>query len=111
MENAYYGRTNLVNAENKVMKATVRSLSGMLRTGWELHETEPDDGSDGLVAVAKVNGETIRCLLEPQGSNWGASIEAQDVVLTGGFIIGGHVMTPEVAARHIAKGREEAVDL
>jgi hypothetical protein len=55
--------------------------------------------------VAKVNGETIRCLLEPQGSNWGASIEAQDVVLTGGFIVGGHVMTPEVAARHIAEAR------
>ncbi len=89
------------------MKATVETVRGMLRSGWELRGTELRDDSDGLVAVAKVNGETIRCLLEPQGSNWAASIEAQDVVLTGGFIIAGHVMTPEVAAWHITKAREK----
>jgi hypothetical protein len=100
-----------VNTESKVMKATVESLNGMLRTGWELRGTDPDGDSDGLVAVAEVDGETIRCLLEPQGSNWAASIETQDVVLTGGFIITGHVMSPEAAARHIAKAREKAVDL
>lgn len=98
-----------MDTESNVMKATVETLSGMLRTGWELRRTEPGDDRDGLVAVANVNGETIRCLLEPQGSNWGASIEAHDVVLTGGFLIAGHVMTPAVAAGHIARAREEAV--
>jgi hypothetical protein len=100
-----------MNAESEGMNAAVETLGGMLRTGWELHETEPGGGSDGLVAVATVDGETIRCLLEPQGSNWAASIEADDLTVIGGFIIAGHVMTPEVAARHIAKAREEAVDL
>ena len=94
--------------EEKAMKAAVETLSGMLRTGWELHGTETGDASDGLVAVARVDGETLRCLLEPQGSHWAASIKTQDVILEGGLIIAGHVMTPEVAAWHIAKAREEA---
>ena len=98
-----------MNAESKVMNAAVETLGGMLRTGWDLRGTDPEDSDDGLVAVAEVNGETIRCLLEPQGSNWAASIKAHDLILTGGFIVAGHVMTPEVAARHIAKAREEAV--
>jgi hypothetical protein len=97
-----------VSPIEKAMKATVETLSGILQTGWELRVTEPVDGSEGLVTVASVNGETIRCLLEPKEGRWAASIRAQDVILTGGFILAGHVMTPEVAARHIAKAREEA---
>ncbi len=91
------------------MRAMVETLGGMLRSGWELRADELGDDSARIVAVATVDDETIRCTLEPQEHSWNASIKAQGVLIEG-FLLPGHVMTPKVAAGHVAEARESEAD-
>ena len=93
--------------EEQAMAAAVETIGGMAATGWAIRGSGSGNGCDGIVAVAHVGGKTIRCTLKPEGGNWDCRIEADDVALDG-FLIAGHVMTPEVAARHVADARNGA---
>lgn len=107
IENEQKGQKMRDNAEEQVMAAAVGTIGGMAATGWDIRGSGSGDGRDGIVAVAHVGGEEIRCTLKPEGGNWNSRIEADDVALDG-FIIAGHVMTPEVAARHVDDARNGA---
>ena len=101
------GKTLMGNAEEHAMMAVVESLNGMALTGWEIWGYEPGDGPSAILAVAHVGGEEIRCTLRPVDGYWDCRIETEDVT-SAGFIIAGHVMTPEVAAGHVANARNGA---
>lgn len=102
------GRTrsgNDAQGAEQTMRAMVGTLGGMLRSGWELRADDLGDDNARIVAVATVDGDTIRCTLEPQEHSWNVSLKAQEVLVKG-FLLPGHVMTPEVAAKHLAEARE-----
>jgi hypothetical protein len=89
--------------DERIMKAVITTLNGMLRSGWQIR---PGGKDDALNMVALVDGETIGCVLEPEDDYLAGHMETSDMIL-GGFLIAGRVMTPEVAAGHIAKRRSE----
>lgn len=93
--------------DDRVMMDAVETIGGMAATGWKIHGSGSGNGYDGIVAVAHVGGEEIRCTLKPQEGRWASRIETEEVALDG-FLIAGHVMTPEVAARHVADARNGA---
>lgn len=99
------GKERLVQSNEITMRAMVGTLSGMLRSGWELRADDRGDDNARIVAVATVDDDTIRCTLDPQEHSWNASIKAQGVLIEG-FLLPGHVMTPKVAAGHVAEARE-----